>query len=351
MNLIDRSIEIIHDGQRETGAYLASPNFKTYRYCWFRDSSFIAYAMDRAGETQSAERFHTWVAATLAQKREVMRRAVQKVTHGERLSPEDFLHTRYTIEGEPADEDWPNHQLDGFGTWLWALAEHQNLAGRTLPADWQDIIILLANYLKVLWDQPCFDCWEEFPDQVHTHTLAAVYGGLKAAQHLTGMDHSSALIKIRQFIDQQAAPMGYFVKFIGSPLVDASLLGLALPYGLVPLDDPRMLNTIARIEADLYHAGGVQRYAQDTYFGGGEWVLLSAWLGWYHALTGNRQRALEIRSWIEAAADSSGQLPEQVPQVLNDPDSYQPWVGRWGEIARPLLWSHAMYLILTDTLK
>ena len=351
MNLVDRSIEIIQRGQSETGAYLACPNFKTYRYSWFRDGAFIAYAMDRVGEAKSADRFHAWVATTLGQKKEVMHRAVQKVTRGEILSPEDFLHTRYTVDGKPADADWPNHQLDGFGTWLWALAEHQTRSSYPLPVKWQDTIALLADYLTVLWDQPCFDCWEEFPDQIHPHTLAAVYGGLKAAQQLTGIDHTSTLIKIRQFVDQQAAPEGCFVKFIGSPLVDTSLLGLALPYGLVDLDDPRMLATIARIESDLYHAGGVQRYAKDTYFGGGEWVLLSAWLGWYKALTGHRRQAQEIRSWIEATADLSGQLPEQVPQILNDPASYQPWVDRWGEIARPLLWSHAMYLLLVDALK
>ncbi len=62
MNLVDRSIEIIYDGQSDTGAYLASPNFETYHYSWFRDGAFIAYAMDKVGESKSAERFHTWVA-------------------------------------------------------------------------------------------------------------------------------------------------------------------------------------------------------------------------------------------------------------------------------------------------
>lgn len=350
MNLVNRSIEIIYDGQSETGAYLASPNFNTYRYSWFRDGAFIAYAMDRAGESKSAERFHAWVAATIGQKQDVMRTAVQKKSSGVALSPEDILHTRYTVEGKAGGEDWPNHQLDGFGTWLWALAEHQQMPGRTLPADWQTTISLLADYLTAFWDQPCYDCWEEFPDQIHPYTLSAVYGGLNAAQRLTGVDHSAVLTKICQFVDQQAAPQGYFVKFIDSQMVDASLLGLTLPYGLVALDDPRMLATVARIESDLYHTGGVQRYAQDTYFGGGEWVLLSAWLGWYDALTGRRQQAQEIRAWIEAAADATGQLPEQVPQVLNDKASYQPWVDRWGNIARPLLWSHAMYLLLIDAL-
>jgi hypothetical protein len=43
-------------------------------------------------------------------------------------------------------------------------------------------------------------------------------------------------------------------------------------------------------------------------------------------------------------------LPEQVPQTLNNEAYYQPWVERWGKIAQPLLWSHAMYLLLVEVL-
>nr|MBI2904378.1 glycoside hydrolase [Chloroflexota bacterium] len=44
-DLYRQSIEIILRNQTASGAYLASPNFPTYHYCWFRDGSFIAYAM------------------------------------------------------------------------------------------------------------------------------------------------------------------------------------------------------------------------------------------------------------------------------------------------------------------
>jgi GH15 family glucan-1,4-alpha-glucosidase len=350
MNLVKRSIEIIHQGQSETGAYLASPTFNTYRYSWFRDGSFIAHAMDTVSEHASAVRFHKWVASTLVQKQDLMRCAVQTVKAGRSLEPTEVLHTRYTVDGHAANEDWPNHQLDGFGTWLWALAEHKLRFGGRLPDGSETTIHLLADYLQALWQQPCYDCWEEFPDQLHPHTLSAVYAGLQAAQQLTGISYSCTLDQIRSLVNGQAAPQGYFIKFLGSPLVDASLMGLALPYQLIPLDDPRMQATIARIETDLLHNGGVQRYSQDTYYGGGEWVLLSAWLGWLYVSSGQHDKAHAIRSWIESTADDIGQLPEQVPQFLNDKTQYQPWVERWGEIARPLLWSHAMYLILVDAL-
>lgn len=350
MDLVKRSIETILSGQYETGAYIASPNFESYRYCWFRDGSFIAYAMDRLGEAESADRFHNWVFTTLNKKHDLMSRAIEKRLKNQELLPDDYLHTRYTTEGMPSSEEWPNHQLDGFGTWLWALAEHLKMIDRSLPQEWRATILHLANYLTALWAQPCYDCWEEFPDYIHPYTLASVFAGLKACQEMTGFDYSETLENIRQLIDQQAAPEGYFDKSIGSDLVDSSLLGLAVPYGLVAYDDPRMLATAAKIEADLYHGAGVKRYAKDTYYGGGDWVLLAAWKGWFDLMNGERQKAEAVCTWIESVANSSGQLPEQVPLALIDSSYYSEWVDRWGEIAKPLLWSHAMYLILMNAL-
>ena len=49
-------------------------------------------------------------------------------------------------------------------------------------------------------------------------------------------------------------------------------------------------------------------------------------------------------------ADSDGELPEQVTGPALDPSFTPVWVRRWGEVARPLLWSHAMYITLADAL-
>jgi len=69
------------------------------------------------------------------------------------------------------------------------------------------------------------------------------------------------------------------VKYVGSEAVDASLLGIATPYRLLAPDDLIMRATVDKIEADLRHQDGeLHCYAEDTYYGGGEWVLLAAWL-------------------------------------------------------------------------
>ena len=355
-DLFKRSVEIILDNQAASGAYMASPNFPTYRYSWYRDNSFIAYAMDLVGEHQSAARFHDWAASNIVRRSDVIERALDKASRDEVLLPEDVLHTRYDVNGDPASEEWPNFQLDGFGTWLWSLGEHIQLAGKNthgtqVKDQWLRAAGLVADYLTALWDRPCYDCWEEFPEKVHPHTLAAIYGGLLAHQSFGERDHSEVLESLRKYVCQHAVMNNHFVKFEGTEAVDASLLGLSIPYKLVPENEPLMTATVASIEKTLRRAcGGVHRYPTDSYYGGGEWVLLTAWLGWYYAQIGETGIANELREWIEGQADSCGNLPEQVADNLIVPNYLAKWEERWGPAANPLIWSHAMYLILCEAL-
>jgi GH15 family glucan-1,4-alpha-glucosidase len=348
-DLYKRSVEIILENQGDSGAYLACPSFPTYMYSWLRDGSYIAYAMDLVGEVESSKRFHDWVADTINLREATVRRAIVKADAGEILGEGDYLHTRYTIKGRNSDEDWPNFQLDGYGTWLWALEEHIRLSQHAIsPSQWK-AAKLVIEYLSALWKIPCSDCWEEFPNHIHPHTLATIYAGIKTSKTLFGISHESLRNEILQYILKHNLENGYFVKFGGSPEVDASLIGLSVPYNLIPSNDPRMQNTIGRIESTLRN-GGVNRYPTDTYYGGGEWVILAGWLGWYYAIAGERKKAMELMSWMEKQANTEGELPEQVSTNLIDATYFEPWLEKWGTIAQPLLWSHAKYIILCKTL-
>ena len=52
--------------QQANGALVASPDFEQYHYCWLRDSSFAAYALDRCGEHDASARYHDWASAAIA---------------------------------------------------------------------------------------------------------------------------------------------------------------------------------------------------------------------------------------------------------------------------------------------
>src|SRR5262249_29178948 len=142
---------------------------------------------------------------------------------------------------------------------------------------------------------------------------------------------------------------GTFCKSIGNALVDGCLTGMATPYQVVRIDSAEMQATIARIETDLHAPGiGVHRYLGDSYYGGGAWILLAAWLGWHYVEYGDKNTARGILRAIERHADPNGDLPEQiVPPILADASYYDYWVRVRGPIASPLLWSHAMCLILS----
>lgn len=353
-DLEQRSIEIILSEQFD-GAYAACLSFSQYGYSWLRDGTWMAHGMDSAGQSSSARAFHQWAVRTLMRYSDKVDALLAKLTRGEAIIEADYLPTRFEFDGRIGQEDWPNFQLDGYGAWLWGLVTF--VKTHDDDALWQaaqPAVKVLVRYLFALWQSPNYDCWEEHRQHVHPATLAALYGGLNAVRSL-----EPALVPvefpeaIQAFVLTNAvAPDGHFMKYLGNDEVDASLLWLALPYKLVEVHDPRFLKTLAKIERDIYRSGGgVYRYRADTYYGGGEWLLLTLWLAWAHLELGRRADAQRLIDWVEAQASVTGELPEQVAGHLLSPEYYDHWVGRWGRSASPLLWSHGMYLWLRALLK
>ena len=277
--LAARSVEVILDGQAASGGYVACPTFPPYGFSWLRDGSFIADAMSRVGEVESAEAFFAWVA---------------RIVEGGL-----GFDARYTLEGERDRSEWPHRQHDGWGLWLWAVRQHCRRHGR--PHRWQAAAEETERHLRAVRHEPCIDWWEE-RQGVHAATLACVAAGLEEEPDLTPAEER----------------------------LDASLL--VLPFlGFGAVDVARLVSV----------GGGVHRNLDDTYYGGGEWLLLTALLG-----LAERERAPGCLAWIAGHATADGLLPEQSQDHLLAPERFEPWVARWGPPPCPLLWSHAMLLVL-----
>ncbi len=334
-NFFLNSLEIIKKYQDISGAYVASPNFSQYGFCWFRDSSFIARAMYRAGESISANKFFDWAVKVIRSNRQGIEKVLQK-DHSE-LTHEDLLPTRYKVDGSANNDDWPNGQSDGYGTFLWAAHE----CGYDIPTDVSEIV---ENYIEKIWDIPCYDAWEEGPEYLHTSTLFSLAAGLKAQSIVSSRKNSYE--RILQKIQEQHTKNGRFVKSTGNGCVDSSLLWCSYPYALYNSENELVLKTVYEIERKLKKGYGLKRYLKDTYFGAGSWTLLSANLGSYYAITGKKEKAMEIKRWLDTKFDSNGFLAEQIAENLLAPDMYEPWVKKWGSIASPLLWAHAEYINL-----
>jgi GH15 family glucan-1,4-alpha-glucosidase len=281
---------VILAGQAESGAYAASPTFSQYRdYCWFRDGAFIAEAMSRTGERASAERFFDWCAEVILR------------------DPDGPWDSRYRLDGSRDTTTWwPHRQLDGLGLWVWAM--HNHVRRHAVDVRWDPAAAATEAYLRRHWNEPCTDWWEE-RHGVHAVTLACLWAGIGGEDIAAAARNAAA----RERLDGSHA----FLVVLG--LADAA--------------------TLARVERHL----GYHRHADDEYYGGGEWPVLAGLTGWARHAVG-LDASNEV-AWIEAQANADGTLPEQTGELLH-PAHYAAWVEKWGPPASPLLWSHAMYLIL-----
>jgi GH15 family glucan-1,4-alpha-glucosidase len=340
---VRRSIAVLRQGQSPRGALVASPNFSVYRYAWLRDGAFCAHALDQVGERGAASAFHRFVAESIEAHRSLFDPARFESSPPERPPP-----ARYTLDGtleEDGDEPWPNFQVDGYGMWLWALESH--LAGGGPPAELIPAIELTARYLRAAWRFKCFNCWEEFDEGEHASTLGAVVAGLEAAARLLddGASADAAQTVRAELLDRYVGDKG-FRRSPRDDRVDGSLLWLSTPFRVLPPEDPRVAATIDSVRRDLAGpGGGIYRYRGDTYYGGGQWLLLTSSLAWHDALVGNTEAQEAGQAWVRRQATHGGDLPEQVTAETQEPAMVEPWVNRWGPVASPLLWSHAMYLI------
>lgn len=346
--LVARSIEVLKAGQAPSGALIASPAFHVYGYAWLRDGAFCAHALDIVGEHGAARAWHGWVVRSIETHRDLIEHATEQVAKGVIPPPEAMPPARYTLDGtleHADDEPWPNFQIDGYGMWLWALERH--LAGERVPADYVPAVELVARYLAAAWRLHCFSCWEELHGGEHASTLGAVFAGLAAAGRLLGDARGAAAASaVRVELLERYVEQGRFKRGPDDPRLDGSLLWLSVPFEVLPPDDPRVRATVEAVRRELAGpGGGVYRYRGDTYYGGGQWLLLTSWLAWHDAAAGDDAAAAASQAWVRAQALPDGTLPEQVTAGAQDPSMIEPWVRRWGPIATPLLWSHAMYLI------
>ena len=356
-DLLTYSRSLIRALQEPNGAYPASPTFSAYRgYCWFRDGSFIADAMSSVGEVSSATAFFDWCSGVILRHQDKIERIVAAAEAGRPLSDDEMLPARFAMDGSLVQDGWWNFQLDGYGTWLWAAVEHSRRYNLDLGR-WQEPIRLTVEYLVSSWSRPCYDWWEEHSEQVHVSTLGCIAAGLRAvtdtdivAEDLAARARATHRA-ILQVLDTRGTRDGHLVKWLDSDTVDGSLSALISPLLVIDPHSPTAESTIRSMERDLCADGGVYRFRADTFFGGGRWPLLTCFLGLARLASGDRKGALACLTWAAATATPDGDLPEQVDGgLLLHPSDKQQWVDRWGPVATPLLWSHAMVLKLAAEL-
>ncbi|MGB5818399.1 MAG: glycoside hydrolase family 15 protein [Saonia sp.] len=346
--LIQKSLELLKHHQHASGSFPASPHFEEFRYCFLRDASFCAYALLLYGEFERCRKFLEWCHHAIISCSEKVERVKQKWPGSDPIAMNELLPVRFELDGSQELSEWPNFQIDCYGTWLWCLEQYVNISkDEQILTDVKVSVDLTVSYLETVWTFASFDCWEEHSYERHTSSLACVIGGLRSVSSLYDDDKVGKFSeRITEQLLKAVTPEGIFPKFLSGGGIDASTLWLSVPYGVVPVNHPSMQLTVKEIESVLLKGNGLYRYPNDTYYGGGRWPLLNCFLAWYKMETGHIKEAESLLEWVESLADENGYFPENDSVVPLFPEHKQKWITKWGpHVLPPLLWTQSMYLI------
>lgn len=300
-----------------------------YRYCWLRDATFSLYALMLAGYDTEAIAWRDWllrVAAGAPAQLQIMYGAA-----GERRLPEltlDWLDgyeaSRPVRVGNAASRQF---QLDVYGEVMDCLHQTRR-AGASHSADVWNLQRALMDFLEGNWREPDEGIWEvRGPRRHFTHSKVMAWvaadRAVKGVERygLDGpLDRWSAL---RADIHDEVCREGFdqtrntFTQAFDRPELDASLLMIPL-VGFLPAHDPRMIGTVAAIEAGLCEEGFVHRYAGDSLgevdgLPGGEGAFLPCtfWLADNFVLQGRIEEGRALFDRLTGVANDVGLLAEE----------------------------------------
>src|SRR5215210_2007650 len=305
------ALELLAD--RNSGSVIAAPELDPefehsggYGFVWGRDLAFIVLAFLAAGRDDLARRALRWLPTA--------------------QEPEGLWLQRHWTDGSLAPS-WCRHQLDETGAILFAYeVAWRRLGDAALDAELWPSALRAADFLLGAIEPDGLpvataDLWEEREGR-HAFTAAAISGGLRAAASMARRHdpsrvngYESAAESVREAVERELWSdfHGRYLRSLGDPALDVSLLGLAWPFAVVDPGGERMRATVAALQDELgCPAGSLIRYAGDTYAGGNKWVLAALWLGLWHRQVGDRAGLERSLEYAVAAQTDLGLLPEQV---------------------------------------
>src|ERR1700683_2527847 len=252
-----------------------------YRYCWRRDAYFVVQALNRIGATRTMEEFITFT-LSIASKPDLELRPLYSVvptTDIEERTAPDLAGYRGDGPVRIGNAAVSQIQNDTYGSVI--LAAMPLFFDRRLPRPGDEGLFRLLETLGSRAAKKAFEpdagIWEYRGRQrVHTHSAAMCWAG---CQRLAAIAARLGLDARAKHWNSIAEPMhaelierawnqkrGAFTAAFGSDDLDASVLLLA-DLGVVEVDDPRFVSTVAAMERELMREKHVMRYANPDDFG------------------------------------------------------------------------------------
>jgi len=324
---------------RETGGIVAAPTTSLpeefggsrnwdYRYTWLRDASLTIEVLIAHDYTDGAMHWRDWLLRAVAGDSESIQ--IMYGIAGERQLPESTLpHLVGYEESVPVrvgNEAAGQYQADVVGEVMLALAQLRD-AGRAEDEYSWGLQKNLLRFAEQNIDRTGHGIWEMRGEPayfVHGRAMmwAAFDQGIRAVEDhgfdgpverwRTLRDRLHAEIMKHGFDEE----LNSFTQTYSNTEVDASLL--QLPHtGFVTYDDPRMLGTVARIEADLQDEHGLlHRYRTDSGLDGLDgdeypFLICTFWLVEQYARSGRTADARTLLDQLSGYANDLGLFAEE----------------------------------------
>ncbi len=371
VRLYKHSLLIVRTQIDQHGAILAANdsdilqyNRDHYSYTWPRDGALIAHAMCQAGYDGAITGFYEYCSRVVSKDGYFWHKYNPDGTLGSSWHP-------FIQGGEvqlPIQED--ETALVLYALWEYYQKTKQIEFCQSLYASLiRPCARFLVSYIhpELQLPLPSYDLWEERRG-IFTFTAASVYAGLSAGASfakLFGDEHrflryqeAADRVKeamIRHLYDEAAGRFlrGIYLEPDGQIrkdyTVESSLFGL-FAFGVLPADDPRVVNTMEVVKKSLQvqtAVGGFARYQGDYYFRkshdiakvpGNPWIICTLWMAeWEIAKAkalADLKEPLQKLKWVQSHAMESGVLPEQVDPFTGEPVS-----------VAPLTWSHSTFVL------
>ena len=323
---------------------LGGPRNWDYRYCWLRDATLTLYALLTSGFLEEAGAWRDWLMRAIAGSPDQMQ--IMYGIAGERRLDEYEVGWLAGYEGSSpvriGNAASGQLQLDVYGEVIDAMYQARRLG---LPPDqngW-NLERALVEHLETIWQDPDEGIWEvRGGRRQFTASKAMVWAAFDRAVRSVeefGLDGPLERWRAaRDTVHAQVCEKGFdkemnsFVQSYGSKALDASLLMMPL-VGFLPPDDPRIVGTVAAIEAHLMEDGFVKRYKEagnvDGLKGGHEGAFLpcSFWLADNYVLAGRLDEAKTLFERLIGLCNDVGLLSEEYDprvkrQVGNFPQAF-----------------------------
>ncbi len=298
-----------------------------YRYVWLRDASLTLHVLLEHGFVGEADAWRNWLLRAIAG------------------DPAD-VQIMYGLAGERRLEEWEVQSLPGyqgaspvrvgnaaylqyqgdvFGEVMIALGAARELGNDEPDFSWP-VQRALMSFVEENWQRPDQGIWEiRGPERHFTHSRVMLWAALDCAICAVNDFGLKGPVerweKLRDQLREEIESKGFdkkrntYTQYYGSDGVDASLLQLS-QVGYIAADDPRMLGTVAAIEAELLEGGLLLRYRSESgvdglHSGENPFLACSFWLVEQYARSHRLDDARELMTRLVSFSNDVGLLSEE----------------------------------------